>query len=105
MRRAFYIHDVPAGAERGAHGHRRECQLVIAVHGSFTVVAYDGFQRANFVLDNPSVGVYLGPMVWNEIIDFTPGSVGLVLASQEYDEAEYYRDYDEFNRDARALAA
>ncbi|MCR6483509.1 FdtA/QdtA family cupin domain-containing protein [Amycolatopsis sp. OK19-0408] len=105
VRRAFYIHDIPDGAERGAHGHRRERQLIIAVHGGFEVVAYDGFRRASFVLDNPSLGLYVGPMVWCEMTGFAPGSVGLVLASQEYDEADYCRDYDEFCEDARILAA
>lgn len=104
-RRAFYMHDIPDGAERGAHGHRQLLQLLIAVHGSFTVVAYDGFQRASFLLDNPSRGLFVGPMVWCDITDFAPGTVGLSLASDEYDEADLYRDYDEFCRDARALAA
>lgn len=105
MRRAYYIHDIPDGAERGAHGHRQLRQLIIAVHGSFTVVAFDGFQRAAFILDNPSRGLYVGPMVWCDMINFTPGTVGLLLASEKYDEADYYRDYDEFCRDARTLAA
>ena len=104
-RRAFYIHDVPEGAERGAHGHRQLRQLLIAMHGSFKVVAYDGFQRATFVLDNPSVGLYVGPMVWCDVTDFAPGTVALSLSSDVYEEADYYRDLDEFCRDARKLAA
>lgn len=104
-RRAFYIHDVPDGAERGAHGHRRQKQFLVALHGSFTVIAFDGFQQAIFTLDNPSVGLYVGPMVWCDVTDFAPGTVCLCLASDEYDDADYYRNYDEFCRDARNLAA
>lgn len=104
IKRTYYIHNIPDGAERGAHGHRRLRQLIIAVHGSFEVVVDDGFARDRFVLDNPSRGLYVGPMVWRDMINFAPGTVGLWLVSEGYDESEYYRDYDEFYRDARAVA-
>lgn len=104
IRRAYYIHNVPDGAERGAHGHRRLRQLIVAVHGSFQVVVDDGFNQDKFVLDHPSRGLYVGPMVWRDMINFAPGTVGLWLVSEPYDETEYYRDYDEFRRDARGLA-
>jgi hypothetical protein len=104
IRRAYYIHHVPDGAERGSHGHRRLRQLIVAVHGSFDVIVDDGFSRERFVLDDPSRGLYVGPMVWRDMVDFAPGTVGLWLVSEPYDEREYYRDYDEFRRDARALA-
>ncbi|HEX2132671.1 MAG TPA: FdtA/QdtA family cupin domain-containing protein [Actinophytocola sp.] len=103
IRRAYYIHHVPAGAERGAHGHRRLRQLIVAVHGSFEVVVDDGYASARFVLDDPSRGLYVGPMVWRDMVAFAPGTVGLWLVSEPYDESEYYRDYDEYLRDARAI--
>lgn len=102
--RAYYIHNVPDGAERGAHGHRRLRQLIIAVHGSFDVVVDDGYAQARFVLDNPSRGLYVGPMVWRDMVNFTPGTVGLWLVSERYDETEYYRHYEDFYRDAKAVA-
>jgi hypothetical protein len=105
VRRAFYLHDVTDGADRGAHAHRELIQLLIPVHGSFTVVADDGFRRSTFVLDNPSRGLYVSPMVWCDVTEFAPGTVLLCLASDEYDEADYYRDYDEFRRAARGMAA
>jgi hypothetical protein len=101
--RAYYIHNVPSGAERGAHGHRRLRQLIVAVHGRFVVTVDDGFAQTSFVLDNPSRGLYVGPMVWRDMVDFSPGTVGLWLVSEPYDESEYYRDYEEFCRDARAV--
>jgi hypothetical protein len=104
VKRAYYIHHVPDGAERGAHGHRRLRQLIVAVHGRFEVVVDDGYAQRTFVLDNPSRGLYVGPMVWRDMVNFAPGTVGLWLVSEPYDESEYYRDYDEFLRDARSVA-
>lgn len=105
IKRAYYIHGVPDGVPRGAHGHRELRQIIVAVHGSFDVVVDDTVERARFRLDNPSRGLYVGPMVWRDMVDFAPSTVGLWLVSQPYDEADYYRDYDEFQRDARKLAA
>ena len=90
-------------AERGAHGHRRLRQIIIAVHGSFVVTVDDGFAQRRFVLDHPSKGLYVGPMVWRDMTEFAPGTVGLWLVSEGYDESEYYRDHDEFLADARRL--
>lgn len=104
IHRAYYIHHIPDGAERGAHGHRRLRQIIIAVHGSFDVVVDDGFAQDKFTLDNPSRGLYVGPMVWRDMINFSPGTVGLWLVSEPYDETEYYRDYETFLRDAKALS-
>ncbi len=104
VRRAYYIHHVPPGAERGAHGHRRLRQLIVAVHGSFDVVVDDGFARRTYVLDHPGRGLYVGPMVWRDMVNFAPDTVGLWLVSEPYDESEYYRDYDEFLSDARSAA-
>lgn len=103
IKRAYYIHHVPDGAERGAHGHRRLRQIIIAVHGRFVVTVDDGFAQRRFVLDSPSKGLYVGPMVWRDMTEFEPGTVGLWLVSEGYDESEYYRDYDEFLADARRL--
>ncbi|MDQ3790639.1 MAG: FdtA/QdtA family cupin domain-containing protein [Actinomycetota bacterium] len=104
VKRAYYIHHVPDGAERGAHGHRRLRQLIVAVHGSFEVIVDDGYARSSFLLDDPSRGLYVGPMVWRDMVNFAPGTVGLWLVSETYDADEYYRDYDEFLRDARSIA-
>ncbi|WP_242454788.1 sugar 3,4-ketoisomerase [Bailinhaonella thermotolerans] len=103
IRRVYYIHGVPDGAARGAHGHRRLRQLIVALHGAFDVVVDDGHASARFRLDSPGRGLYVGPMIWRDMVDFTPDAVGLWLVSELYDPADYYRDYAEFRRDARAL--
>ena len=101
IRRVYYLHDLDAGKARGAHAHRALEQLVIAVHGSFTVTVDDGFHRAAHTLTDPGVGLYVGPGVWRDLTGFSAGAVCLVLASHHYDESDYHRDYDEFRRARR----
>jgi hypothetical protein len=101
IRRAYYLYDVPGGAERGGHAHKGLQQLIIAMSGSFDIVLDDGYAQERFHLNRSYFGLYLGPMVWREIDNFSSGSVCMVLASTTYDESDYYRDYDEFLRAAR----
>lgn len=96
INRVFYFYDVPPSAIRGQHAHRELQEFVIALCGSFTLVVDDAVSRRRHVLDHPSVGLYVPPMNWIELVDFSAGSVCLVLASLPYDEADYYYDYDEF---------
>ncbi|AOT57690.1 MULTISPECIES: sugar 3,4-ketoisomerase [Streptomyces] len=101
IRRVYYLYDVPGDAVRGAHGHRRLEQLLVAVHGSFRITLDDGFSRDTVVLDDPARGLRVGPMVWRELTGFSPGAVALVLASRPYEDDDYYRDHDTFLREAR----
>ena len=94
--RVYYLHDVPGGAERGGHAHRTLRQLIIAASGSFDVVLDDGAERRTVHLNRSSSGLYLAPMVWRELENFSGGSVCLVLASAHFDESDYIRDYDAF---------
>lgn len=96
IRRVFYIHDIPKGAERGGHAHRNLEQFIIAVQGSFDVVLDDGSRRKRFHLDNSFHGLYIGRMIWKELDNFSPGSICLCLASTLYDESDYFRDYSAF---------
>lgn len=96
IRRAYYLYDVPGGAERGGHAHRGLNQLIIAMSGSFDVVLDDGDRKRRIHLNRSYSGLYVCPMIWRELDNFSSGSVCLVLASNEYDEADYFRDYDEF---------
>jgi len=100
IRRVYYLYDVPSGGERGGHAHKELEQLIIAASGSFDVVLDDGAQCARYRLDRPYFGLYICPMIWRELVNFSSGAVCLVLASNLYDEADYYRDYDEFVREA-----
>lgn len=97
IRRVYYLYDVPEGQPRGAHGHRKLEQLIVAVSGAVDVEVDDGRQRRMFRLDAPDVGLYVCPMIWRNLTGFTPGTVCIVLASEPYDEADYFRNYDDFS--------
>ena len=94
--RVYYLYDVPGGSERGGHAHRELHQLLIAMSGSFDVHLDDGRGRATFHLNRSYFGLYICPMIWRAIDNFSSGSVCMVLASHHYSEADYYRDYNEF---------
>ena len=96
IKRVYYLYDVPGGAERGGHGHKELQQLIIAMSGSFDVVLDDGKEKKRFHLNRSYYGLYVTPMMWRELDNFSSGSVCMVLASIPYDESDYYRDYDEF---------
>jgi hypothetical protein len=96
IKRVYYLYDVPGGAERGGHGHRQLEQVVIAMSGSFDVVLDDGIRKRRYHLNRSFYGLYIPPMTWREIDNFSSGSVCMVLASDVYDESDYYRDYQEF---------
>ena len=98
IRRVFYLYDVPGGEARGGHAHQQLEQLVIAAAGSFDVVVDDGEQSERFSLIRSYYGLYVPPMTWTHLENFSSGSVSLVLASLPYEEADYYRDYDDFQR-------
>ncbi len=101
IKRVYYLYDVPGGAERGGHAHRDLHQLIVAMSGSFDVVLDDGAERRRFHLNRSYYGLYVCPMIWRELDNFSSGSVCMVLASNLYDEADYYRDYHEFVMDLR----
>lgn len=96
IRRVYYLYDVPGGAERGGHAHKELHQLIIAMSGSFDVVLDDGVAKRRFHLNRSYYGLYVCPMIWRELDNFSSGSVCLVLASEHYDENDYYRDFGEF---------
>jgi hypothetical protein len=101
IKRVYYLYDVPGGAERGGHGHKELQQLIIAMSGSFDVVLDDGYEKKRFHLNRSYYGLYVCPMIWRELDNFSSGSVCMVLASNLYDEKDYYRDYDQFVEAAR----
>ena len=100
IQRVYYLYDVPGGSERGGHAHKELQQLIIAMSGSFDVLLDDGVEKTKFHLNRSYFGLYVPPMVWRELDNFSSGSVCLVLASEYYDESDYYRDYREFVADA-----
>ena len=96
IRRVYYLYDVPGGAERGGHAHKDLHQLIVAMSGSFDVVLDDGKNKQRIHLNRSYNGLYVCPMIWRELDNFSSGSVCMVLASNHYDESDYYRDYNEF---------
>jgi hypothetical protein len=106
IKRIYYLYDVPMGADRGGHGHYELQQYIVAASGSFTFVLDDGVHKNEFFLNDPSKALHIQPGIWREIKGFSSGSICLVLASHEYDESDYIRDYDEFikhKNDTRAI--
>jgi hypothetical protein len=102
IKRIYYLYDVPGGSTRGGHAHRRLEQFFIAMSGSFDIVIDDGTERRTVSLNRSYYGLHVPRMLWREIVNFSSGSVCCVLASETYDEADYYRDYDTYRRDALA---
>ena len=98
FKRVFYLYNVPGGAERAGHALKRCHQFLIAMSGSFDVVLYDGRGQTAVHLNRSYYGLHLPPMIWREMDNFSSGSVCLVLASEFYDEDDYYREYRDFLR-------
>ena len=96
--RVYYLYDVPGGSERGGHAHKELHQFIIAMSGSFDIVLDDGEKKKRVHLCRSYYGLYVPPMIWREIDNFSTSSVCMVLASNRYDESDYYRDYTEFRR-------
>lgn len=102
FQRVYYLYDVPGGSERGGHAHKALHQFIVAMSGSFDVVLDDGFGRRRFHLNRSYYGLYIPPMVWRELDNFSSGSVAVVMASAHYDEADYIRGYDDYLAAVRA---
>jgi hypothetical protein len=104
IERVYYLYDVPSGAVRGGHAHRSLQQLLVPLSGSFDVLLDDGAEKRSVHLNRPSIGLLLTPMIWRELVNFSSGSVCMVLASAHYDEGDYFREYDDFIAAAAADA-
>lgn len=96
IKRVYYLYDVPGGAERGGHAHKDLYQFIIAMSGSFDVILNDGFKSKRIHLNRSYYGLLICPMIWREVDNFSSGAVCLVLASDYFDESDYYRNYDEY---------
>ena len=96
IQRVYYLYDVPGGAERGGHAHKGLHQLIIAMSGSFDVVLDDGKVTKRVHMNRSYFGLYICPMIWRTLENFSSGSVLMVLASNRYNEEDYFRNYAEF---------
>ena len=96
LRRVYWVYDVPAGESRGGHAHKRCRELIVAVSGSFHVTLDNGTERKTFLLNHPYQGLLVETDTWRTLDDFSSGAVGLVLASEPFDEEDYIRNYADF---------
>jgi len=98
IKRIYYLYDIPGGEERGGHAHKELFQLIVAASGAFDVLLDDGQNKKIVNLNRPDFGLIVVPGIWRELIHFSSGAICLVLSSEIYSEADYIRDYDDFNK-------
>lgn len=96
IKRVFYLYDIPGGESRGAHSHIECHQFLIAASGSFTVMLDDGYEQRELQLNRPYIGLHIPPNIWASEVNFSSGSICLVLASHVYNELDYVRDYQKY---------
>lgn len=99
IRRVFWIYDVPGGERRGSHAYHRNREVIIAVSGSFDVEVDNGTSVTRYQLNRSYFGLYVPPLHWRSLVNFSTNSLCLVLASEDYDMSDYLRNYDEFRRE------
>ena len=98
VERVYWTYDVPAGESRGGHAHKECEEVIVAVSGSFDVTLNNGEERKTYHLNHPYQGLYVGTGIWRTLDDFSSGAVCLVIASHLFEEEDYIRDYDEYQR-------
>lgn len=96
IKRIFYLYDIPAGEERGAHAHKECHQFLVAASGSFDILLDDGKNSRTVTLNRPFYGVHIPPGIWAHELNFSSGAICLVLVSHLFDEDDYIRDYQAF---------
>ena len=96
IKRIFYLYDIPGGKDRGAHAHIECHQFLIAGSGSFDVLLDDGKSKKLVTLNQPYRGLHIPPGIWASEVNFSSGSICLVLASHIYEEDDYIRDYNDY---------
>ena len=96
IKRVYYLYDIPSDAYRGGHAHLQQQSVLIALSGSFEVLVNDAVNEEKILLNKPDKGLLIPTGIWREIENFSSGSVCLVLASTEFDESEYIRDFEAF---------
>lgn len=96
IKRVYYLYDIPGGESRGGHAHEKLQQFIVAASGAFDVLLDDGVNRKIVHLDRPFIGLHIVPGIWRELLNFSSGSVCLVLASELYDKDDYVRNMDDF---------
>ncbi len=98
IKRVYYLYDVPSDSYRGGHAHKKLLQFMIPLSGSFEVLLDDGVEKKKIMLNKPNKGLLIPQGIWREMDNFSSGAICMVLASEFYDESDYFRDYDQFKK-------
>ena len=98
IKRTYWIYDVPGGEKRGGHAYKELYELIIALSGSFDVILDDGNKKQVFSLNRSYYGLFVPKMMWRSMENFSTNSLGLILASTDYDKDDYIRDYEQFKK-------
>lgn len=96
IRRVYWIYDVPGGERRGGHAFRETEELIMALSGSFDVVLNDGEKEFRFPLNRSYYGLFIPKMMWRMLENFSTNSLALIIASTDYSDTDYIRDFNEF---------
>ena len=96
IKRVYYLYDVPGGASRAGHAHKTLQQVLIAIAGSFDVLLDDGKEKKTYRLNRSYYGLYIFPLTWRVINNFSSGAVCLSIVSDYYEESDYFRTFEEF---------
>tara|TARA_B110000003_G_C16306508_1_gene401011 strand:- start:5 stop:406 length:402 start_codon:yes stop_codon:yes gene_type:complete len=96
IKRVYYLFGMKGNVSRGFHAHKKLHQIAFCISGTCRMIIDNGANREDFIMESPNVGIDLPPMLWHEMHDFSANSILLVIASDEYDESDYIRNYDEF---------
>ncbi len=98
IKRAYWIYDVPGGEKRGGHAYHELQELVIALSGSFDILLDDGKNKKTFTLNRSYFGLYIPKLIWRQLENFSTNSLCFILASTDYDENDYIRDYYQYKK-------
>ena len=98
IKRVYYLYDVPSDSYRGGHAHKNLIQFMIPLSGSFEVLLDDGINKNKIMLNKPNKGLLIPQGIWREMDNFSSGAICMVLASENYEESDYFRDYSEFQK-------
>lgn len=98
IKRVYYLYDVPSDSYRGGHAHKNLIQFMIPLSGSFEVLLDDGMNKKKIMLNKPNKGLLIPQGIWREMDNFSSGAICMVLASENYEESDYFRDYSEFQK-------
>ena len=96
IKRVYWIYDVPGGESRGSHAFKETEELIIALSGSFDIILHDGKAEHKFSLNRSYYGIYVPEMTWRRLENFSTNSLAFVMASTEYSETDYIRDFTKY---------